>query len=1389
MKQEFFHETVSMLRQWGCDAPIIAGGPYASSDYDTILKDKNVDLVVLGEGEYTLAELIETMLKNDFQLPEKDTLDRIPGIAFRKEQVTANQSREILMLDNISKTIDGKKSENAPSITSGAAPAYVMYTSGSTGKPKGVIVEHSQVNNCISWMQDKFKLDQGDVIVNRTNLSFDPSVWELFWPLQVGASVKILDHRQRKDTEYLIRLMAENSGLTMMYCPASLVSAMTYLLETKSQDIHLKLPWLIIGAEPIDMNVVKGFYSYYKGRIVNTYGPTECTINNTYYDLDPGDSRSIVPIGKPVANNEIYILSPGLQLMPVRIPGEIYIAGSSVARGYINNVEKTNQTFIDNPFKEGKLYKTGDIGRWLQDGTIEIMGRVDEQVKIRGYRIEPGEINASILTHSAVNDCVVVVKDNSTSTADIKKCKYCGITSVYPGIKIDDDTCNVCQHMGTYKNNINNYFKTLADLKQVIEEANKEAQGTYDCLILYNGGRGAAYALYQLLDLGFRVLVVTYDNGYFSKADLRNIEMITSKLDVDHVVLKHENTNQVLKESLKTAHTVCRGCFHISASLAAEYAYKNNIKVVVGATLSRGQIIENKLFMFLQQGMTHVKDIENEISKFQKNLVQIDKNMFDYIDIDVVNNGSVYHRVTTIDLYRYCDISNKDMISYLNNRDPYWKTRKNYAVYSTNCPIKQMGDYAHLEDGGFHFYGSATSWEVRLEHITVRNVEEDLACRVTPKGYENFLKRLQYKKEWKIEDKEKKLYAYIVPNGELEIPALRESLSQRLPAYMIPSHFVLLEKIPLTANGKIDFRALPAGDEAVIGSNVEYVEPTNDVEKKLLKVWGEILGRTINGINENFFENGGDSVKAIQIASKMNVEGYELSIRDIFQYPVLAKLAPKVRRMTRTADKSPITGVLPLTPMQHWFFENKFTHSHHWNHSVMLYREEGFDPGILEILLTRIVEHHDALRMVFEIQGDNVIQRNRGLEGRLFDFEIIELEGSDNGTIEADINKTANRVQASISLATGPLVKSVLFKTGQGHYLLLVIHHLVVDGLSWRIILEDFTLGYQQLKEGKEIAFQAKTDSFKYWLEKLLEYAESKEVLRELLYWQEVVRQVQDGGTPPGRVTVAAGKRKKKDTETVTVSLAEEDTGKLLKEANQPFNTETNDLLLAALGMALQGCSGLEKFLVNLEWHGRQEVLNDVNIHRTVGWFTSQYPFLLDIGKSETLHTIIPHVKEMLRKVPNRGLGYGILKYLAPLEEKSRLLLEVTPGINFNYWGQFDGHDFPADNHFQLSTMPTGELVSPHSEEIYSLNISGWIMDNRLEFSFAYNKNEYHRSDIEGLASLFKLKLLEMIRYCCKEEEVTLTPSDVGDSDLTFEELEKIEDIFKEPIRSVNNEK
>jgi amino acid adenylation domain-containing protein len=1331
--KDFFHETAAHIRQWGVDVPIITGGPYAASDYDTILKDININLVVIGEGEETLGELVEKMLENDFKLPPPDELRKIKGIAFANNFAAKDKSRKIILLDQLYDILPGENPANPEPVATGNNLAYVMYTSGSTGRSKGVMVEHRQVNNCIRWMQDKFNLSEKDITLQRTNLTFDPSVWEIFWPLYLGASIRIIDSYQGKDANFLIRLMSENEKpeLTMMYCPATLVNAMTYLLETRPVKPKLKLPWLIIGAEPISMETVKKFYSYFEGKIVNTYGPTECTINNTYYDLDPDDERAIVPIGKPIANNQIYILSKDLMPMPIKIVGEICIAGSSVARGYIHNREITARNFIDNPFGQGKLYKTGDLGRWLEDGNIEIIGRIDYQIKIRGYRIEPGEIETALKSHEDINDCIVVTHEKGTKKSRQKtgECKRCGIWSNYPGIVINNDgICNVCQNLDQYKKLIQQYFGTMDDLEFKIRERNRTKKGKYDCLLVYACERVATYALYKLVDMGFNVLTATYDSGHYDQASLDRIKAITTKIGVDHVFLKHQRSNDILKESLKIAQTMCKGCIHTSSALAADYALKNNIKFVIGETLSRGQIVENKLYHFMELGISDVKELEREIAKLQKNTPLIDKKIFDIIDIKEVTDGSIYDKVEFIDFYRYCDVTNQEMINFLDNMDPYWKNLDTSAIYSTDCKICQVGNFNHLAEKGYHYTGSAKSWDKRLGLTTLQDIKEDLEIGVSKEEYTEFLNNLGYRKEIVPEKNDKHLYAYYVLekaalNKKLPVSQLREYLSKRLPEYMIPSYFVHMNELPLTPNGKINRNDLPIPETKVEG---DYIAPRDTLEENLAEIWAEVLeiDKNLISIDGNFFDLGGQSLKSTIMVSKIHKElNVKMSLAEMFQLPTIREMAQHIKiegHLLNTVQKEfevntniqdisqfpTISGLYDLNRKseksnyreiekhpEREYYDLSYAQKRLW----LLYQLNPDDPAFnLPARITlydsvdeigvrktfeKLVERHESFRTYFKTIKGEVVQIIRSQsQVNLETFDLAHLEGQAREERRDQLFKEESIKPFNLEIP--PLFRMKLIKYSHDEFdVILNMHHIITDGWSLEVLEREFTLLYESYKTGRNSylpLLKNRYIDYVYWQESLLADKEKIQGARE--FWEKQLK----GDHPILDLPYDFPKKNiEKESAAYGIVIPEEIMLNLKRIATE-HKGSLFMVLLAAFNLLLYRITGQEDLLLGVPGAARQHE----DLKNIVGFFVNTLILRDKINPDESfIHFLIRVQRNTLRVLEYQSFPLELL-----FSEFKIRYPEISVFFNMLIFGNTTQKNLNHDPSYHLQTVQNAKF-------------------------------------------------------------------------------------------------
>ncbi|MCP4217478.1 MAG: amino acid adenylation domain-containing protein, partial [bacterium] len=414
--------------------------------------------------------------------------------------------------------------------------------------------------------------------------------------------------------------------------------------------------------------------------------------------------------------------------------------------------------------------------------------------------------------------------------------------------------------------------------------------------------------------------------------------------------------------------------------------------------------------------------------------------------------------------------------------------------------IYKTGDLGRrLENGNIELMGRMDNqvkirgFRVELEEIEVRLQQHpSIRAAVVTAGESN--------------SGETYLCAYIVPdktnnNDLFDVGSLRQYLADSLPDYMVPAYFMDIENIPLTPTGKVDRDALP---EPGAKAQSSYAPPTNPMESLLADAWADILGMDKVGIDDNFFQLGGDSIKAIQVASRLNNHGLQLKVSNIFMKGTIRELGKSIDTAHRRIHQGMVEGEVQLTPIQHWFFEKSFSHEFHFNQSVMLYNPSGFDPAEVEKVAAKLAEHHDALRMVYRRDARGLRQYNRGTDGKLFHLEVTDFTHLEHDQCREEILETASRLQAGFDLEGGPLINLGLFKTQTGDHLLLAVHHLVIDGISWRIIFDDFQQAYLCLTEGKEIKFQDKTDSYKYWASRLKEYADSPEALGELEYWKKI---------------------------------------------------------------------------------------------------------------------------------------------------------------------------------------------------------------------------------------------------------------------------------------------
>jgi non-ribosomal peptide synthase protein (TIGR01720 family) len=540
-----------------------------------------------------------------------------------------------------------------------------------------------------------------------------------------------------------------------------------------------------------------------------------------------------------------------------------------------------------------------------------------------------------------------------------------------------------------------------------------------------------------------------------------------------------------------------------------------------------------------------------------------------------------------------------------------------------------------------------------------------------------------------------------------------------------------------------------------------YVAPRNEIEQTIANIWQEILGIEQVGIEDNFLELGGDSLLSIQITARANKAGLRFTNQHLFEYPTIAQLAEIAGRIqTVYSEQGLVEGEMPLTPIQHWFFAQNLVDAHHWNQTVVLEVQQEINSVFLQQVVQYLLIHHDALRLQFRAEAWGWEQVNASPE-EFIPFEEIDLSDLSPQQQEQEFTELTAKIQASLNLTSGPIVRVALFNfgTNKPSRILLAIHHLAIDVGSWRILLEDLEIAYQQLSQGQAIKLQPKTTSFKHWALRLTEYAQSIELQREQVYWLASERD----WVSSLPVDYADGANTVASAETISVMLSASETQALQEEIAATYRVQTEDVLIAALAQTLTQWTKERSLLVDLEGNGRDVIFDDIDLSRTVGWFTNIAPILLQIGESQETGEILKQVKEQIRSFPNQGLGYGVLRYLCSDEIITEKLRSLQPAeVLFLYLGNYE-QTVPESSLFKLSDKSSGLSRSSRAQRSHLIEINALIVQDQLKIDWIYSQNLHRQQTIETLAEDFRVALLSLITNNKSASIANYTPSDFAE--------------------------
>lgn len=871
---------------------------------------------------------------------------------------------------------------------------YCIYTSGSTGNPKGTLIYHRN----LIWYMSVLKNIYGTDNINMpffTSQSVDLTVPSFYLPLLTGGTTYVYDG----DLNENLADIFSNDDITILKATPTHINIICKLIPYK---IRPNLRCIIVGGESLYRESCMEFLSKFGNHIEihSEYGPTETTVSCTDYIFNPDENieKAYLPIGSPINNAQLYITDNYMRPVPIGVTGELCIAGDGVGGGYLNNAHLTDEKFIDNPFGNGKLYKTGDLAYWREDGNIIFVGRKDYQVKIRGLRIELGEMESALQAVDEIDRAVIVVRKDSKA----------------------------------------------------------------------------------------RDLICAFYTG--------------------------------------------------------------------------------------------------------------------------------------------------------EEKDP---------------------------------------------------------------------------------------------------KALREALGKKLPKYMLPHIFTYLEEMPITTSGKINRIALPEVNLENIGAEVEFVAPETPEEKALADAISSVLNLDSINMQENFFNIGGDSIKAIYIVSELESMDYELHVYDIMQKDTLADIAKVMKSISDKAiyDQTEVNGFIPFTPIMRAFLKDSYIIPKDYVHSCVI--SADCDEDTAKKALDALISHHDILRGSFCENGIEVLPSG---QREVYSFETITVKDRDEAIEKLN----------DIKISDATLINIAFFNTAKDNLISITIHHFLIDLLSWEVLMRDFQTAVKQLNNHEEISLPAKTASFMFWNQELQKYSETiSDETRA--YWKNI------DDTLDNARSVYSSEESENEAETYNFTFDENISGKLINEVNTAYGTRTNEVLLTALGLAAGKIAGGSVGII-VESHGRTELDKPIAVERTVGWFTSCYPVVINNNSSITDELI--NTKETIRKIPRSGIDYLLLSYN----------FHENLNIKFNFYK----NSLPIDK--------TGnELIAFNSDSSVfpqKINVNCFITDDILKLNISVPACKHKKGISSEVGDEFIRQIDNLVRICTETDKVTKTSSDFSDNELTEIELNELKDLF-----------
>lgn len=1215
--------------------------------------------------------------------------------------------------------------------------AYVLYTSGSTGKPKGVQIRHGGFVNMVLDQIRQFGVSPADVVFQMAAGTFDASLSEIFMALGAGASLRLADPGVLQDMDRLVEEFSSGGVSVATLTPGHLTA-----LEGKTLQ---SLKVLIVAGDVTHYSQIEKYLA--TTRVFNAYGPTETSVCATIHAVSREDANAPLPIGRAIANSHVFIVDRYLNPLPAGMVGQIVFSGTGVAAGYLG---LESHAFLPEfgPVRQPS-YLTGDLGSFRDDGTIDFFGRKDRQLKIRGYRIESAEVEQTIASFPYCRQVHVNRTQNQELAAWV---------AFYPAMEL---------------------WPSIAEFY------------VYDDLVYGSMAsdhqRNASYmAAFKRKLPGKTVLEI--GPGPFAVLSRMAIEAGASRVYAVELSssVATQAREEIKRHGLQDRITVIHGDIRdVTLPEKVDYCISEIVGSIGGSEGSAVLINESRKFLKDPENQIPAKSITKlygvQIRPFESMLgfsptaQQYTQAIFDQVGGPFDLRLCIKHLPSTSILTTDGVLEDLDYRHWINpetTHDTVLRVKEQGWMDGLIATLNLVTDVDHPEET-IDILVSTGSWlpvyfPLGADALMVQAGDE-IRIRVSRQLYHNQLNP-DFHMDGRLirSGREVGHFSCHTPHVSSKFredgfyqqlfdqdghsrtiskidDMLRSFLKDQLPDYMLPERVIEVDAIPLNSSGKVDYRLLP---QPSIQSQ-DHTKPRNAAELALASTIAQVLGMTDVGMYDDFFSLGGDSIRAIQVSARLAEQGWALSSTLILQHRVVADIAERMKQKTQPIRReSNRTGDYPLTPIQQWFM-SQTGNRNHFNQSIMLERSGPIDEARLLSALLKLVNHHDGLRTRFTGQIGVV-------EDEYESIDLIKVH------LEADqLAEYCDAVQASLDISQGVVFKAAFIRSGDASLLLLVAHHLVVDWVSWRVLVEDFVNLYESDPHRSDASLPQRTDSFVDWA-RTFRHHPLPLTVEEKNHWDQLISlpSLQWVDPDPGLAS---------DVRFVSTSLSKEETASLVGEANKAYNTDVVDLLAAGLAMLSVSRDQSGALKIWMERHGRDFPLEDVNVSRTVGWFTSFFPVVLksDIHRDIDFH--VKATKDALRMVPSGGFNYLLLHPLA----------EPRVHVGLNYLGHLDQ---PSGKHatsgptqgWTVSSRGTGRPLDPAFRRLACLDILANVSDGQLHVVLQFNSAKVSSEQAEQLLQDYLAALRGVIHHCSSRQVSIATVSDLTYQGLDEDALDSI---------------